>query len=200
MNHDLLIFCTAAEKDSDIYRRRVERWRDQFKGVDADLMCVTDGKFPKIDGVEIIAIQPALGRPSPDSHVFPGWKRSFAEGIMQGIGYKHLAHVENDVAILNMDKFLKVATSQGVHCGWTCIYNFVESAILVLNDKDVACDLAHYVANRLYENRTAESIVFQICTPQISFDGERCEGHCERIKSGHDYIAQYDYDSPIRPI
>jgi hypothetical protein len=200
MKSDLLIFCTAAEQNSDLYRRRVERWRDQFKGVDADLMCVTDGKFPKIDGVDVVAIQPPLGRPSPDSHVFPGWKRSFAEGIMQGQEYRYLAHVENDVVILNMARFLSFAKTDGVHCGYTHIYNFIESAILILNDKGRASELAHYLAHRLYENRTAESIVYQICTPQISFDGERYEGHCERIKPGHDYIAQYDYDSPIRPI
>lgn len=198
--NDLLIFCTAAEKDSDLYRRRVERWRDQFAGIDADLLCVADGKFPTVEGVEVVSLHPPLGRPSPDSHVFPGWKRSFAEGIMRGVGYKYLAHVENDVVILNMDKFLKVAKSAGVHCGWTAIYNFIETAILVLNDKERAYELAHYVAHRLYEDRTAESIAFTLCSPQISFDGERCEGHIERIKVGHDYIAQHDYNSPIRRI
>lgn len=199
MNDGLLIFCTGSERNAEQYRRRTIAWRDQFAGIGAHLLCVCDGSMGgEIEGVETVELHPALGRPSFDSSIFPGWKRSFVEGIRRGYGYRWTAHVESDVKILNMDRFLSVAKSEGIHAGYTHKYSFCESAIVVLNDRDKAIRLAAYLSSRLYANERAERVIEYVCSPQFTLAGERCEGDSSRIKPEHDYAAQYDFNQTIR--
>ena len=145
--NDLMAFCTAAQNNGDVYRKRVLTWFDMLKDKlpDADFYCGVDGTLPggSIPGVTLMQFQPVLGR--RNVRVFPGWRRSYGKLLEVSVKkkYPYVVHIENDVTIKNWDKVCEYIYKTGLYSGMCKNYNFIEAAFQVLNDMDIRKELAN---------------------------------------------------------
>lgn len=142
MKHDLMIFCTCAEHNAEMYLDRVRLWYKMLSPLhdEADFFCAVDGLLP--DGppaelagkIQFIEHSPALGRKG--TQWFPGWKRSYGKmlSFAEFAGYACCVHIENDVIIRNFGKLREYLRKPGLYSSWNEKYNFIEGAFQILND------------------------------------------------------------------
>jgi hypothetical protein len=75
-----------------------------------------------------------LGIHGPDNN-FKGWKRSVVSALKKGRQYDYIIHNEYDLRIQNITKFNEYLKRPGFYCGFCKTYNFIETACMILNDK-----------------------------------------------------------------
>lgn len=135
----LMVWCTCAEKNGDLYLRRIASWRRQLSYLDADFYSFCDGEVPEGEDpgdLTMVRILPALGRTS--LNCFPGWRRSLRHALQLSFKYDFCVHVENDCLVKCRDRLARLASTPGaVSVGWCGQHNFIEFACAVLNDKAV---------------------------------------------------------------
>ena len=200
---DLMIWCTCAEANKACYLLRVAAWHRQleslFRDRDPDYFVFVDGEVSEKDlagfggelsGIRFVNITPALGRAS--CAVFPGWKRSLSHALAVGRDYRHIHHDENDVAILHASKIREYLDREGYYAGLCKTYGFMESALMILNDKRQNETLIRHYSSEcnLKEDLFFEIIAPVLCKFRMVFDTDRFEGRPERCKQEYDYICQ----------
>ena len=198
----LMIWCTCAEDNKRKYLKRVAHWYEQINTVfgkfKPDCYVFVDGVIAeqdKIAGPIFVNLTPKLGRSSVD--VFPGWKRSLKAALQHGRAYKYVIHIENDVKILNTDKIFQYMKEPGMYVGVCKKYGFIETAFMILNDRDVNRRIvAHYSdENNLYEHEFAEEVISRIAGKacNLVFDTDRMEDP-DRFNPNYDFVCQYAYE------
>ena len=190
------IFCTAAQKNHELYMGRVVKWYEAVRsmfGTDADLYCFVDGEVsdkPALDGLQYVELTPALGRTSVSR--FEGRKRSFGEALSRLAEYKWLMHAESDVKICKPEHIKEFWERDGLYGSVDEKYNFLESGLLILNDAGARSRLAdHYTSDTgINEEELFESQLRKYAFRTV-FRSRRAEG--EYVDPGsYDYIAQSD--------
>lgn len=161
-HNDLMVFCTSAEANGEVYSSRVRTWYAAVSQniKDADIYCCVDGKFhgeiPA--GLNVIELTPALGRSS--NKIFPGWRRSYGKMLSMALScdYPYVAHIENDCLIKNWDKVDQYIRKPGLYSGMCKNYACIESAFQILNDLDARKRLASKYTTEagIYENTIFE--------------------------------------------
>ena len=95
--------------------------------------------------ITVIEFDESYGRPNVGGCCFPGWKRSFAYAMKLSLKYDYVCHIENDVFIKNLDSFKTMLYTNDVICSTVCSnYNWIESSILILNNKLIRDKLFNY--------------------------------------------------------
>ncbi|MBR4316829.1 MAG: hypothetical protein IKP65_07715 [Alphaproteobacteria bacterium] len=144
-NNRIFCFCTCAEKHHEIYLKRIENWYHMLKNFneDIDFFVANDGKISadelnNLNNVNITFFNftPILGRITCGN--FPGYRRSFGQMMNEALnrGYDYVIHIENDVQVINFDKIRPYLRKKGLYASFNQRYNFIESAFLILNDKN----------------------------------------------------------------
>lgn len=199
-----LIFCTAFLSDGSI--RRYENWHAYYKELfpDADLYMFHDGpvrdKGLRSRSLPIVELTPHLGRKNIE--IFPGWRRSFLEGLRFGItnSYTSIVHLESDLFIKKKyrDMYLGFFRTEGHYVGFSRRYSLIEPAIQVFNDSTAIGKMIHFFEKKenIYSKIIAEWQIITITKPEIGFYGERVEDmDIEKIDRPElEYFAQCDYD------
>ena len=196
------ICCCCAEDNQRVYFDRILFWAGQF-GVEPflsnyELHVFCDGGINedawllKKIGV-VLHAQDKIGRSSV--HIFQSYKRSFLN--MCNMFPNGFSVCENDVLILGKDKFAEYTKRQGLFCGFSHKYNFIETALMVINDSDCISRFAsHYgKTGAIYENEDFEVTLKRLVGEagkrfDVVFAGERKEGD-ETFDHTGDYVAQY---------
>ena len=196
MQNQGIVFCTSyMDKDPDRYSQWAKYYQKCFLPYGIDLLMVDDGsKEFKIPNVEIINLQPHLGRES--TFVMTGWKRSFFHGLNYAVekNYKYISHIESDLWIRpeRIKKFIEFFKKENVFLTGNCrTFHIPETAIMVMNNKN-----ANNLLLSKYKNPISwkESSFFERYINEIRdghfFSGDRYEDVIKRIKKTDDYIAQ----------
>ena len=203
----LMIWCTCAEDNKVIYLKKVSKWYKQVKSIfsnlDPDYYCFVDGEVTEEDKINIdkdllnlnfVNLLPKLGRTSIIK--FQGWKRSFKTALEYGRNYDYLIHIENDVKILNTKNILEYATKPGYYLGHCKTYGFVETAFIILNNKELNQKFIEHFPNNqsFYQNDVFEFTFQHIAKDkyQLVFETDRIEGHSEKINANYDYVCQFN--------
>lgn len=199
-----MIMCTCAEFNSEVYLKYVAQWIEQFKGT-IDLYVINDGEVCNqqlessgiLGKVHFVNLSPALGRKG--FGIFPGFCRSLAKGLEISLKYKYFALVENDLKLLNTNKFRKLLYAENqCFSGYSRQNAFIESSLVIINDVRIREEIYRYYSipeNQFKDHcleRQLESFL-QKGNYKKCFKGARYEGMPERLKFCKDYIAQY-YD------
>lgn len=191
---DAMIWCTLAEHDQARYIERVVEWQKQLAGVDADLYVICDGAYTPDERITatVVSLTPALGRQS--TNVFPGWRRSLSAALKIAQIYQYCLHLESDVK-LQTGKVLEYLRQPGLWGSICPTYGFLETGVLVFNDKEARKQLGEFYHKR--ENQFEQTIFESSAITQLPwskvFSGDRVEGHPERAKAEYDYLAQYQW-------
>lgn len=203
----LMIWCTCAENNKEIYLKRVAHWYEQVKSIfgkfNPDYYVFVDGTVTEDDivradlslvNVKFVNQTPKLGRASVA--VFQGWKRSLKTALEYGRAYKYIIHIENDVKILHTDKIFKYMKEPGVYMGVCRKYGFPETAFMILNDQEVNAEIVRHYASEsnLYELAIAEHVIGRIANGKCHyvFKTDRLEDP-GRFNPDYDYVCQYQY-------
>lgn len=209
MNNQIMCFCTCSINDKEHYLQNIKKWKNQilenFENV--DLKVFSDGIIEqKIDGVEIISLQPTLGRKT--SGCFPGWKRSFREACKYFLNsnYKYLWHIENDI-LINKEKHDSVNNiksylmKQGLYTSHAQPYGFLQTAFMILNDKKFLEEMVEFYEdennlneNIMFENSKMSKYQCEIPFKSIRFDSPRLREKAKHNTKQYDYFAQYKYN------
>lgn len=147
-----MIFCTCAESNQKHYLDKIKIWFERYKNFNADFYIFNDGKilsenynFDLDKSITVIEFDESYGRPNVGGCCFPGWKRSFAYAMELSLKYDYVCHIENDVFIKNLDSFKTVLYTNDVICSTVCEnYGWIESSILILNNKLIRDKLFNY--------------------------------------------------------
>ena len=190
-----LVFCTShIDNNPGRYQDWVDYYTDFFQDVDATLLMINDGPFKteiNLRGINVLTFPEHLGRKGV--WIFPGWKRSFRQGLVESRKYHHLAHIESDCYIRKSAKedFLQALRSHGYHAGFAKAYNFPETALQVINDPFVVNFLVDKYAceDNWYENVDFEKTVLQSLNPKYILNGDRFEGFKERFRPEYTYMS-----------
>lgn len=203
----LMIWCTCAQDNKEIYLKRVSKWYEQvskaFSSLNPEYYCFVDGQITEEDklntdisllNVKFINIIPKIGRNSIIE--FQGWKRSFKLALEYGRNYDHILHMQNDVKILHPQKIINYLTKPGYYLGYCKTYGFVETALMILNDKEINEKfIQHYSTTQSFYQNEVFEFTFQNITKkkyQYVFETDRVEGNINRAKPEYDYLCQYD--------
>lgn len=189
------ICCCCAEDNQRYYFDRILFWAGQFASDPYSLHVFCDGKV--VENAEIllkagvnIYEQEKLGRNS--GWVFQGYKRSFLN--MCRMFPNGFAVCENDVLLLNKDKFHQFVQSPGLYCGFSNKYFFIETALMILNDPEkIKKFIEHYEQpNAIYENQLFEHTLLKLSDNsfKVVFSGERKESDIF-YDASKDYVAQF---------
>ena len=96
-------------------------------------------KLKEIDflfnNVKIISLMPYLGIHGKNNN-FKGWKRSFFTALEYGKTYNYIIHIEYDLRVQYINKFTKYFTVNGTFAAYCNTYRFIETACMILNDKN----------------------------------------------------------------
>ena len=189
------ICCCCAENNQRYYFDRVLYWAGQFAAESYSLHVFCDGRIVEDPwilakaGVNLYE-QEKLGRNSV--WVFQGYKRSFFN--MCRMFPNGFAVVENDVLLLNKAKFREYTQKPGLYCGFSNKYNFIETAIMVVNDPaSIQKFISHYEnPNAIYENEQFEHTLVKLAESPFNtvFTGERNEFDRDYDET-KDYVAQF---------
>jgi hypothetical protein len=196
-----LIFCTShIDSNPGRYQDWIDYYTDFFAADDGvNFLMINDGPYeheltPR--GVRIMVFPEHLGRKSV--WVFPGWKRSFRQGLIEGRKYECVAHIESDCYIRKSAKseLMSIFANYGYHAGFTKSYNFPETALQVVNDPFVVNYFVDKYAceENLGENVDFEKSVLQILNPKYILSGDRFEGFAERYKPEYQYMSGITLD------
>lgn len=196
-----MIFCTCAETNQDIYLDRVKHWKSQFYDIDADLWVFVDGTISNdqitkygLQDLTFVMFDNVLGRDNSKHCMFPGWKRSFKEALIRSKEYKYVAHIESDVFIKNKDTLKQYITKPGYYTGYSNVYRFMETAIMILNEKSYNDQIINYLTTQnIYKDEVIEHVLSELFNWNVVFKGERFENNIHRIKQDMDYISQHDW-------
>lgn len=205
MKNELMIFCTCCEYNKEYYIKRVYNWYKQILNNISlmryypDLYVFVDGNISNEDIIKInpellklnwINLTPMLGR--KDIWRFPGWKRSFNTALNYGLNYNYLVHIESDILLLKPEKIISKFTDTGYFCGWCKTHKFIESSLMILNDKNNNKKLIERYSNinNLNESIDFERTLMHLFKWNIIFNGDRIEGQQQRYKKDYDFIAQ----------
>ena len=192
--NNLLIACTCAENNAQLYLARIKKWYQQLKNIQADFAVFVDGKIDipnDIQNISFYNLMPKLGRKTLDN--FPGWKRSFKEELLYAKKYDYFVHIENDVYIQNLDKIISYFYKPGYYMSYSNRYHFPESNLMILNDKYQNQKLIDFysIDENLHENITFEQQLKKLIQYNIVFTSDRIEGKKDRIKAEYDFLCQY---------
>lgn len=196
-NNKCAIFCTCAETNQKYYISRIEKWYAMLKDIpDTDLFCCVDGNIIEDipaylrEKIHFIELCPSLGRSSVLK--FEGFKRSFGFMMDYLKGYEFVSHVESDIKIINIDKFKKYQITPGLFSAICEKYGFLESAFLILNDKNYRQFLFERYSQKvnIEENNIFEVILQQSGHFNFAFSSTRKEGDNNLNESKYDVIAQ----------
>lgn len=202
---NLMIWCTCAENNKEHYLHNVEQWYKQvkllFDEYKPDYLVFVDGTItqeeankPEFAGLTFVCLTPKLGHRGVGR--FDGWRRSFKSALEMSRMYNHCLHIENDVKILHTAKIFEYIEEDGFFVGWCKMCGFVETAFMILNDKDVNERILKFYSderNMLGENipeRVVQEIARQDC--KLVFETDRVEGNPNRFNPNYDYVCQYD--------
>ena len=196
-----MIFCTCSEVNQDIYLDRVKHWKDQFCDIDADLWVFVDGTIQRDKIIEyglqkltFVMFDDSLGRDNSKQCMFPGWKRSFKEALIRSNEYKYVTHIESDVLIKNKDTLKHYINKPGYYAGYSKVYGFMETAIMILNNKSYNDQIINYLTpQNINKNEVIEHVLAALFNWNIVFNGERFENDVHRIKQDMDYVSQHDW-------
>ena len=196
------ICCCCAEDNQRMYLDRLIYWAGQFGTEpflsDYELHVFCDGNFiyntwllRKL-GV-VLHPQPKIGRTS--TSVFQSYKRNFlnmCKAFPNGFSI-----CENDVLLLDKPKFVEYTNKQGLFCGYSKKYRFIETALMVINYPDC---ISRFVAHYEKDGAIYENVVFEVTLTRLVrqtgkefnsvFIGERREKDISFDHNG-DYVAQY---------
>ena len=181
---------------------RVLFWVGQFGTEpflsDYELHVFCDGDFKedtwllKKLGV-VLHSQEKIGRNS--ASVFQSYKRSFLN--MCKMFPNGFSVCENDVLLLEKSKFAEYTKKQGLFCGYSHKYRFIETALMVINDSDCISEfVSHYEKDgAIYENEDFEKTLTHLVGRigkkfDVAFIGERKENDT-RFNHTNDYVAQF---------
>ena len=189
------VCCCCAESNQRYYLDRILFWAGQFYAMNYDLHVFCDGNI--VEDVSILKKAgisfheyEKLGRNS--SWVFQSYKRNFL--MMCKMFPNGFSVVENDVVIFNMKKFDEYTRKDGLFCGFSKKYNFIETAMMILNDKDaIERFIQHYENDgAIYENECFECTLKKVANKKFDsvFTGERKEGDAT-FDITRDYCAQF---------
>jgi hypothetical protein len=191
------VCCCLAEDNQRFYLDRIHYWAGQLATEPYELHVFVDGKVREdVSVLRKIGVvfheQDHIGRDS--CWVFQSYKRSFRE--MCKMFPDGFAVVENDVLLTPKGKqaLREYSQRQGLFCGWTKKYGFIETAVMVLTDPDTIKRYAeHYTDKAIYENEVFEKTLDKLALSswQSVFIGEREEGHPRPLAENQDYISQY---------
>jgi hypothetical protein len=161
-----MIFCTCAESNQKHYLDKIKIWFERYKNFNADFYIFNDGKilgenynFDLDTSITVIEFDESYGRPAVGSCCFPGWKRSFAYAMELSLKYDYVCHIENDVFIKDLEAFKTVLYTNDVISSTLCSnYNWIESSILILNNKSIREKLFNHFKehNVIYGNNIFE--------------------------------------------
>ena len=205
MKNELMIFCTCCEYNKEYYIKRVFNWYKQILNnislmkYTPDLYVFVDGNISKDDIIKVnpellklnwIIQTPKLGRNS--IWEFPGWKRSFYTALTYGLKYNYLIHIENDILLLKPEKIISKFTESGYFCGWCNTHKFIESSLMILNNKENNKQIIkHYLNNNNFnENIDFERNLMNSFNWNIIFNGDRIDGNLQKINTNYDFVAQ----------
>ena len=201
----LMIWCTCAENNKELYLRRVAGWYSQVKSIfgrfNPDYYVFVDGTITEDDlirtdmsllDLKFVNQTPKLGRSSVS--VFQGWKRSLKTALEYGRAYKYIIHIENDVKILHTEKILAYMKEPGSYLGVCTKYGFPETAFMILNDQEANAKIIQHYADEknLYETEIAENVIGALIrdTAHYVFHTDRMEDP-GRFNPNYDYVCQY---------
>jgi hypothetical protein len=198
-----MIWCTCAETHKERYLAKVEQWYKQVKTIFAhynpDYYCFVDGNLMKEDvyrpcfiGLNFVILTPRLGRSTCVR--FEGWRRSFKTALEVGRKYNHILHIENDVKILHTETIFNYVMKDGFYVGWCKSQGFVETALMILNDKELNEKLIEHYSNEVnikYSDIIPERLVYDLSREQchIVFETDRIEGISTRFNPNYDFIC-----------
>ena len=194
-NEKYPVCCCCAEDNQRYYFDRILFWAGQFASEPYSFHVFCDGNIvedPRVivnTGVNLY-VQQKLGRTT--SNIFQGYKRNFLN--MCRMFPNGFAVCENDVLLLNKDKFRQYTSAPGLYCGYSNKYHFIETAIMVLNDPAAIKKFAdHYSSpGAIYENEEFENTLSKLSDNSFKtvFIGERKEMDASYNVS-NDYVAQF---------
>lgn len=212
--NEIMVFCTGAQNNGEHYVENINKWKTELLTLfnNVDLKVFVDGNLPEIDNVEVINNNPILGRITPDGGNFPGWKRSFVTALKYFINsnYKYLVHIENDVKI-NTNKLNNVETLQkyfqtdGLYISFSHEYHFLESAFMILNDKQFVQELINFysIQQNINENACFEISKLRQGKCNVVFESIRIEDNLQRINkilqnpTKYTFYTQYNWNKPL---
>lgn len=186
-----MIFCTCAESNQKHYLEKIKLWFNRYKNFEGDFYIFNDGKileenlnFDLDKSITIIEFDTVYGRPGVDTCKFPGWKRSFACAMNLSLQYEYVCHIENDVFIKNLDSFKNILkTKDGIYSTICSNYKWIESSVLVLNNKTIREKLFNYFKEEsaIFNNLCFELELQNQLNGNIKFLGEslRLERECD---------------------
>ena len=196
------ICCCCAEDNQRVYLDRILFWAGQFGTEpflsDYELHVFCDGGFKEdtwlLESIgAVLHPQDKIGRSSV--HIFQSYKRSFLN--MCKMFPNGFSVCENDVLLLGKTKFAEYTKQQGLFCGFSHKYNFIETALMVINDNDCISRFAsHYEKDgAIYKDEDFEVTLTRLAREarknfNTVFVGERKEKDASFDHTG-DYVAQY---------
>lgn len=203
--NDLMIFCTCSEINKEYYLKRVLNWYNQlnqyinFIPVKPEFYVFTDGYIStsdinkidkKLNNIHWINNLPILGR--QNIWIFPGWKRSFQKALELGNQFKYLVHIESDILLLQPQKIINYFLKPGYYCGWCNTHKFIESSLMILNDKNNNNILINRYSQQKFLNEKIdfERNLMKMFNWNIIFNGDRIEGNKKRFNPNYDFIGQ----------
>lgn len=172
-------------------------WYDQvseiFKDYDADYFVFVDGVVDfKYKSLNVVNIKPHIGRSS--NSIFQGWKRSFRYALEFGRNYDYILHIQNDVKILHTEKIFQYLTKPGYYIGHCKLHNFVQTAFMILNDKELNQKfIEHYSkVQNLYQNIIFEFVYQYFANEKykVVFETDRLQ-RPGRFNQNYDFVCQY---------
>ena len=202
---DLMIWCTCAETHKEVYLHRVEQWYKQvrvlFEGYKPDYYVFVDGMLteqdtnrPEFIGITFICLTPRLGFRGVGR--FDGWRRSLKAALEFSRMYNHCVHIESDVKILHTENIFKYIKEDGFFAGLCKMCNFVETAFMILNDKEVNEKIIAYYSDEknMLGYNIPEQVVWILAKNdcKLVFQTDRIEGNPNRFNPNYDYVCQYD--------
>lgn len=216
-----VIYLTCCEYNQNHYYSKIVNWFNNIKLYFDDsykIKIYNDGRINEASNdflkslltemnnthnVEWIELMPKLGRKSVIE--FPAYLRSFRYMLEDSIinEYDNVLLIENDVFITQrgFDRLSSYLNTKGMFCGFTHKWKFIETAFMLMNDKNSRLKLYNYFIN---ESTWNNKVIFEnILTGLVDFDhvfcGERFEG-TQKIfdkRNIYDYISQFNWDLNI---
>lgn len=200
-NSNCMVFCTCAETNQKHYLDKIKIWFKRYKNFNADFYVFNDGKileenrnFDLDESVTVIEFDKSYGRPAVGIFCFPGWKRSFAYAMELSLKYDYVCHIENDVFIKDLDSFKTVLYTNDVISSTFCVnYHWIESAILVLNNKSIREKLFNHFKNR--------DVIYDNCCFEVELEGQlngyTKYGNSLRLERDSDFKNMHSANYPV---
>ena len=127
-----------------------------------------------------------------------GWKRSLYTALKISENYKYIVHIENDVIIFNPQRVKeKIITGKNVS-GWVQDGDYMETAIMTLNDKAVNQQIMRYYSNpyNLFNPQTTEKRIQSFADWHFDFKGSNVGiiGRNMSVNAKIKYLSKLDVD------